>query len=105
MHTHCGQDGDVGRCLRTPFVLAPLRDRLRTLGVPCELSTDPGRYICNFTYYNSRRLADELRRTLGVRVHVLFVHVPSFQCIAQEQQVDHLATLLREVLDASAGLP
>lgn len=57
------------------------------------LSGDAGRFVCNFLYWSSlSRMQMEFAtesvedKNDGFKVHVLFVHVPSFEQISQEKQ-------------------
>ncbi|RHY76731.1 hypothetical protein DYB28_013231 [Aphanomyces astaci] len=58
-------------------------------GCKMALSNDPGRYICNFTYFLS--LAQTKARP---NHHALFVHVPSFTVQPQEEQLHAIKTLV-----------
>ena len=53
--------------LETSIPLEPLLKRLKAVGVPAEVSIDPGRYLCNRAYYAALDHAE---------VPALFVHVP-----------------------------
>lgn len=67
--------------LPLPQILGELHDR----GVECAISTDAGRYICNYMFYSS------LHAAAPSGTPVLFVHVPPFECLDQATQV---ATIL-----------
>tara|TARA_B100000530_G_scaffold200489_1_gene127747 strand:+ start:296 stop:940 length:645 start_codon:yes stop_codon:yes gene_type:complete len=62
---------EIGRpveaTLETPLPLAELLERLKVDGVPAEISTDPGRYLCNRAYYAS------LNRN---QAPAIFIHIP-----------------------------
>lgn len=53
-----------------------------------NMSKDAGRFVCNWTYYNSLKLAEQHG------AHALFVHVPPATIIPIERQVAFVATLL-----------
>lgn len=73
--------------LRLPELLGELRDR----GVACEISTDPGRYICNYIFFTS------LHATKSTGIPALFVHVPSFEAVSRPAQVTAVLLLLLAV--------
>lgn len=70
--------------LRLHEILGELHDR----GVSCEISTDAGRYICNYIFFTS------LHATKPTTIPVLFVHVPSFETMAAPTQVAAVVWLL-----------
>ncbi|KAL7680174.1 putative peptidase C15, pyroglutamyl peptidase I [Plasmopara halstedii] len=81
----------------------PVEDMLKTLQTVyprIEISTDPGRYICNFVYYCSLDWAKQQRLKGFSDYRALFVHVPEFRIINLEVQlevaskiVDYVASL------------
>jgi pyroglutamyl-peptidase len=50
---------------------------LRSAGAPCRASSDPGRYVCNATYY-------ETLAAFGAAMPVLFIHVPATTALGGE---------------------
>jgi len=73
--------------LRLPEILGELHDR----GVRSAISTDAGRYVCNYIFYSSLHAA----RPAGIPV--LFVHVPSFEAMEQAVQVTAVLCILLAV--------
>ena len=65
----------------------------RTLGAhfPVELSTDPGRFVCNWLYYSSLHLA-KTRNEQGSRILPLFVHIPPFNVIPMDKTLVHFSS-------------
>ena len=61
-----------------------------------EVSEDPGRYVCNWLYYLSLKESEKYRQS-GVVVYSLFVHVPSFEYIPEERQLQFVHALFREL--------
>jgi pyroglutamyl-peptidase len=55
---------------------------------PVEISTDPGRYVCNYMYYRSLRIDSRKR---------LFVHVPPYEAVAREEQLGFIKRLVEVV--------
>ncbi|TMW60837.1 hypothetical protein Poli38472_000879 [Pythium oligandrum] len=82
----------------------PLDDMLKTLQENTELvgiSTDPGRYICNYVYFHSLQwVKKQLAEAADDEHHALFVHVPPFDVIPQDAQV----AFVREVIAFVANL-
>lgn len=60
------------------------------------LSTDPGRFLCNYLYYLS--LTESAKYT---GVYSLFVHVPPFEQIPKAEQLKFVHSLLLELCSAS----
>jgi pyrrolidone-carboxylate peptidase len=55
--------------------LEPIAQQLSDM-FPCEVSHDPGKFICNYIYYRSLMAANPRR-------FALFVHVPPFAVVAK----------------------
>ena len=62
--------------LRLTEILAEMHDK----GVNCEISTDAGRYICNYIFFQS------LHTAAPYGIPVLFVHIPTFEDMVHEVQ-------------------
>lgn len=80
----------------TALPLAELMCELRDAGVDCDVSSSAGSYICNYIYYAS------LTQASAVGVPVLFVHVPSFATVSEEQQafaIEQLMLALHRLAD------
>jgi pyroglutamyl-peptidase len=88
-------DGPVAYWSGLPLkgALAELRER----GLPAEVSSTAGTYVCNATFY---ALMHHASREPGLRAG--FVHVPDAEALALEVQVEAVATVLRVAL---AGAP
>lgn len=64
--------------------------------VHAEISTDAGRYICNYIYFRS------LHEAAPLGIPVLFMHVPDFRDLSeadQRQGVEALLYALRDLVD------
>ena len=59
----------IDKEVHTSLVLGPLRDTLSQKGLPTEVSKDPGRYLCNASYFHA------LLQNPST-VPCLFVHLP-----------------------------
>jgi pyroglutamyl-peptidase len=62
------------------------------------LSEDPGRYLCNYTYYQA--LLHQQRR--GLPLYAVFVHVPPFEAISQEVQVMLIKDIVNRIAEICA---
>ncbi len=62
-------------------------------GLPVDVSDNPGSYVCNYIYYTS------LYKTLPLRIPAMFVHVPTFEAIKQEDQFNFVHALLTAIRD------
>lgn len=82
-------DDDIMCTRQTSLALCSLLNNLADRGHSVSLSHDAGRFICNWTYFNSLKLA---RRH---DAHALFVHVPPVSIIPIDQQVQFIADLLK----------
>ncbi|CAH0484523.1 unnamed protein product [Peronospora farinosa] len=80
----------------------PLEEMLMTLQamhLKVSISTDPGRYICNYVYYRSLVWAKR-QATKGHSRHlVLFVHVPEFRTLGFEDQMALASRIVDMVAD------
>lgn len=72
---------------------------LETRGFPVEQSFDAGRFVCNYTYYQSMRLASQASRP----VQALFVHVPRAEAMPLQRQKEVLWEILRELAETMTG--
>jgi pyroglutamyl-peptidase len=59
-------------------------------------STDPGRYVCNYTYCYS---LNKYCSSDGGKFHSLFLHVPPVQVISQEDQIKFVMELMECIHD------
>lgn len=101
----CGEDvvadsAPVMFCsLDLPKILAEMHDR----GVKCEMSTDAGRFLCNYVFFHSLHAAKPFD------IPVLFVHVPPFKDMDHAAQVVGLLCLFmaiaRQLRDAPVSVP
>jgi pyrrolidone-carboxylate peptidase len=58
--------------------------------VQSTISTDPGRFVCNYTYCYSMH---------HVRRPCLFLHVPKFEVVSKEVQLEYVACLLQKMVE------
>jgi len=77
--------------LKTSFSTKAILEFLKKKGYDVTLSNDAGRFVCNYVYYHSLRLAEQR----GSRS--LFVHVPPFSRIDEETQMNFVASLLEAI--------
>lgn len=85
------EDGKISRTRQTSFSTKAILEFLKKKGYDVTLSNDAGRFVCNYVYYHSLRLAEQR----GSRS--LFVHVPPFSRIDEETQMNFVASLLEAI--------
>lgn len=75
-----------------------------SLPPPCQLSSDPGRYVCNYTYFKSLAYCEYLHTNSSQQyttdrrmVHALFLHVPPLEAIPLKEQVDFILCLMETI--------
>jgi peptidyl-tRNA hydrolase, PTH2 family len=63
------------------------------------VSDDPGRFLCNHVYFKSLQYCAENKTFLGDanEHHSLFVHIPTFDVIPEEKQLQLIITMLNQV--------
>lgn len=65
---------------------------------PVALSTDPGRFLCNYTYYKSLQLSGSQACPLAVpQLHALFVHVPNHEHVSADRLMAFSLALMRQI--------
>ncbi|XP_010276512.1 PREDICTED: uncharacterized protein LOC104611235 [Nelumbo nucifera] len=84
-------DGSISRTRETSLPIDEITKTLSKRGYEVVASDDAGRFVCNYVYYHSLWFAEQH----GTKS--LFVHVPLFQTIDEETQMQFAASLL-EVL-------
>lgn len=90
-------DLELGACLETKLNLIDLRNEYEDI---VTLSIDPGRFVCNYTYFYSLEKASSLSADdsrMGIKADVLFVHVPPFSEIDEERQFQFILDLIRSI--------
>lgn len=79
------------------YVNDHLLDMGATACLPLAISTDPGRFLCNYLYYRSLSLSSK-NPSIPASRSSLFVHVPPFQQIPRERQKAILMSLFHSLL-------
>lgn len=99
----------VDHCFRTyelEPVLSELRERNPVAGDTVTLSTDPGRYLCNYIYFRTMTLNQQpFQSAFGVSYPLLasdrvsfrsvFVHVPPFSVIDKATQLSIVQSIIQ----------
>lgn len=65
-----------------------------------ELSTDPGRFLCNYVYYNSLCLHREKEQKEGNECRSLFIHLPSTTVMALTDQISFVKAALNAIVNS-----
>ncbi|XP_076954999.1 uncharacterized protein LOC143629673 [Bidens hawaiensis] len=84
-------DGGISKARKTFLPVDEITKSLADMGYDVVTSDDAGRFVCNYVYYHSLRFAVQN----GIKS--LFVHVPDFETIDKNTQMQFVASLL-EVL-------
>jgi len=79
---------DAAEILQSTLNIDELVSAMKEQGFNVIRSNDPGRFVCNWTYFNS------LHRSCHERSTSLFVHVPPFSEISEEEQLKFILHLL-----------
>jgi len=96
--------------LSTDLSASRIKDHLTKKGFDVGLSGDAGRFVCNYIYWSSLQKVQEEANDNSTRedgdgdgdvdIHVMFVHVPKFEDISKETQIEFSMELLDSVKDA-----
>lgn len=94
MHTQLNVEAMV-RQLTCPTPRATPADQDGATSTPwrCLVSTDPGRFVCNWIFFNS------LDQSAATGAHSLFVHVPAHDVYSLEQQQKFAREVILAVAD------
>lgn len=84
------EENAIGSSLTTTLDLDGMCQQLESGVCPVVVSMDPGRFVCNYTYYCSlNKTQDE------PRVYSLFVHVPPFRVAPKEEQLKVIVQIMK----------
>lgn len=86
-----GEHTDLNTVCRTSLRLDHILDRLTEKGFDVEISTDAGRFVCNWVYYNSLKMSNQCGSC------ALFVHVPPASIVPVEKQLVFITALLNTI--------
>ncbi|XP_049351406.1 uncharacterized protein LOC125815880 [Solanum verrucosum] len=85
------EDGGIYQIRKTSCPTESILEFLKKKGFDVTMSDDAGRFVCNYVYYHSLRFAEEKGHKC------LFVHVPTFNRVSQEKQMEFVAALLEAI--------
>jgi len=82
--------------LDLPIIVSTLNDWMESKSNPARAicSENPGRFVCNFTYFCS---LDRCTSDNRGKFHCLFLHIPPFSEVKKEFQLSFLSQLLNEI--------
>ena len=89
--------------LSTDLNALRIKNHLAKKGFEVGLSDDAGRFVCNYIYWSSLHKVQEEKNSSDVDdidIHVMFVHVPRFDDISKETQVEFSIELLDSIEEA-----
>eukprot|EP01039_Chlorochromonas_danica_P010069 gene10069-11145_t len=90
-------------CCQTNYALTDIFEKLQTSNPLARdrvvLSTDPGRFLCNYIYYSTLNYSEMVSQQEKKKVlsKSLFVHVPPFEVIDFSVQLSILQSLIQVV--------
>ncbi|GAB9476199.1 hypothetical protein Gpo141_00013268 [Globisporangium polare] len=92
---------DEGEALKTVLPLEDLRATLEKEHPKTRISTDPGRYICNYVYFHSLQWVKAQKDASEDQPEhrALFLHVPEFSEISKDEQVRFVRRLVALVAE------
>ncbi|KGN51794.1 uncharacterized protein LOC105435561 [Cucumis sativus] len=85
------EDGEISMIRKTSCSALVILEKLKAKSYNVILSTDAGRFVCNYVYYHSLRFAEQKGHKS------LFVHVPLFSKIDKETQMRFIHSLLEAI--------
>jgi len=77
--------------LSTRIPLPLVAAQLKELGFPVKMSEDPGRFLCNYIYYQSLHFS-RINNTYS-----MFVHIPPFESISEEIQLTFVVAVINVI--------
>ena len=83
------KDVSLGSSLETNLNLENICTLLDSMA-PVTVSTDPGRFVCNYTYFYSLHKTQHCSN-----VYSLFVHVPPFAVVPEQEQMKVLVAIMQ----------
>lgn len=89
------ENSDITLTRRSNLDVGRLARHLAQRHFDVDVSYDAGRFVCNWIYYNSLKLAEQNES------HALFVHVPSTAVVPLTEQVRFVAALLDTIATSS----
>ena len=108
-------DQSVQHQITTTLNVDALCQTLRQKGYAVVPSIRPGRFICNYIYYNSLKQANDSSQThmhhtpisnnvtCACSCHALFVHVPPFTIFPLETQLNFIQDLVDELIKMTSS--
>lgn len=85
------EDGGINQARKTSCSAEGILEFLKKKGFEVTMSDDAGRFVCNYVYYHSLRFAEKKGHKS------IFVHVPTFNRVNQETQMEFVVALLEAI--------
>eukprot|EP00531_Pseudo-nitzschia_arenysensis_P008224 CAMPEP_0116134416 /NCGR_PEP_ID=MMETSP0329-20121206/10632_1 /TAXON_ID=697910 /ORGANISM="Pseudo-nitzschia arenysensis, Strain B593" /LENGTH=242 /DNA_ID=CAMNT_0003629121 /DNA_START=22 /DNA_END=753 /DNA_ORIENTATION=- len=68
--------------------------------ISTAISTDPGRFVCNYVYCRSLEVSNHANKTKKNKsCESLFLHVPHFDIVSEEHQLAYVAGLIKNLAE------
>ena len=82
------EDADLKKQLKSQLPIPKICSKLRGLGYTVSMSNDPGRFVCNYTYYHS------LSTCVSEHERSIFLHCPPFDIVPENRQLDFIRSFI-----------
>jgi len=103
-HEQISESRPLCHRLSTDLNALGIKDHLEKKGFEVSLSDDAGRFVCNYIYWSSLEKVQEEKVSRDaddiVIMHCMFVHVPTFEDISKETQVDFSIELIDSIKES-----
>jgi pyroglutamyl-peptidase len=88
-------DLSLDQAMQTDLDVNKIAALLQEDNLPFIVSTDPGRFICNYIYYRSMQKCGRS----GYPKKSIFVHIPPFDKIDRNSQMEAICALIRKLYE------
>lgn len=94
-------DSPLESCLNVPA----LCEQLKRNHWNVEISSDPGRYLCNYIYYKSLQLSTKRQESSRTgNCQSIFIHVPGVDVIPLEEQIAFVKSAVEIIIQKMARI-
>lgn len=96
------EEEEYKKCLRTNLNVDRLAQEMNNSfpDISTKVSTNPGRYVCNYIYCCSLQRFSKVDGS----IFCLFLHVPPFSAVPEEQQLSYVSCLLEKLANVTIGV-
>jgi pyroglutamyl-peptidase len=84
---------ELDSAMETNFPVGDIVAALQREGHNIVVSSDPGRFICNYMYYSSLKRYERV----GLPLNALFIHLPPFDVLDYDSQVRTVSAIINAI--------